>query len=325
MVYVRWKTKKKEGTRYAYLVHNVREGTKVKQKSIVYLGRFPVVTKEIVLQAGKSVGTTIDKKKLEESFNKKFTDTSKWNENKFYKNMKLIREERGLNPYELGELIGPVLEVGTTLFNLEEYIDNPEKAKERALMFASFGMKFNRNNESAKKQGKRALNYDDTMKQSWKEICSAYIKFTRDTPDFVSLCKVAKKLENKKILTKEKELEKLRSINYSKISDLDLWKNLQAIRELYGIKIKDFIWDLSNEANWYEKDSYKNREVCYSKYERKYDTNRRKDDAWFKNYGKKHFDKKGNYIAKDNWDKKNKRFIDACRKTLKVIQKDKKE
>jgi hypothetical protein len=320
MVFIRWKKKRKDGIKYGYLVHNVREGNKVKQQAIYYLGRFPVITKAVLL-AGVKVDTTTSNKKLESSYNKKFIDTSKWNEKSFYDNLTKLREERQLSIPELEELIKMK---PYELIELEMYIANPEEAKNHALMIQTLAIKISRNKEAMRERSKKVLNYDKTMEEVWSQNKAQLIKFFKSTPDFVSLCKKAKRLEDKKKDTKEKRKEKLLNIDYTKISDWDLWGSLKDIRKAYGLRVRDMCSKMFSYASWYDKYYYKTDSVHYSKLESRYEDSGGRQSEWIRRWGKKNFDKNGTFIVKDKWGERNKKFIDACRKTLKQIQKERK-
>ena len=137
--------------------------------------------------ARPSGGTTINKKKLEDSFNREFSDVKKWTEKKIYSNLKKLREERELSMQEFAEYCGID---DFKYVDLERFSDDREKAETRALstmrLCISLGSSYS---------GLTVASVDTFWKANKRNI----ISFLKRTADLVSLCKVVSPIEKEKI------------------------------------------------------------------------------------------------------------------------------
>lgn len=309
MAFIRPKVKK--GKTYFYLVENKRVDGKVKQKVLKSLGRYPVVPTDKTAGVGKSGAPQIR--------NSNYTNTSKYKPKDYFNNLQKLREERNLDVKD----ISPVANVGYWDWkHFEEYVKDPEQAKKSQFAMAEIAMLISRG--KAKASVAEAMNWDKTIADKYKQNQDNIIKFFQATPDFASLCKVMSKYKKGELSTKVESVRALQSIDYKKISDLELMKKLKELREFYKIGIKEVAdliyyrggWEHSHwtaNTRWY---AYKRLEDLY---EHKI---------------KEYFDKQGNLIPKkkkykSDWDKRYfedqareyKSFVEANRIIFSRIQK----
>lgn len=108
MAYIRWRQAKDsiEGVRYAYLCHSTRQGRKVRQKTLAYLGRFPLFTDELKKElAIRYPNIQLNWAKLEGSLKQSYTDVSILTDNELWLRLRELRLERNLLVTDICRLI----------------------------------------------------------------------------------------------------------------------------------------------------------------------------------------------------------------------------